>query len=175
MTLEEKKQRVPYVTHATKYLKFVIVCFSGERMVLAVANIKTGMELGLIQWIAKKRQYCFVTHGGVVLSEKYLIDIQLIISHLNSINNPKPKTIGVISKNLQDFQDWSRQKKHRKKTGHKLNIYVSGIRTYRALLHPNNCCGLMLNKIIETDNAKLNPNYHQLKQLANQCLILNKT
>lgn len=173
MTLEEKKESVPYVTHATKYLKFVIVRFSGERMVLAVANIKTGVELGLIQWIAKKRQFCFITHGGMVLSEKYLRDILLFMSYLNSLNKPKPKTIGVISKNLQDFQDWSKQKKHRKKSG-TIRKYFRGINTYICLSDPNNCHGMMFDKILETDNAKLNSNYNVIKQSANQCLMISK-
>lgn len=170
MTLEEKKENLPYVVHQTKYLKFVLVKFKSKTKVYAVVSVNHGDELGRIEWFSRWRQYCFMPHGMTVWNIGCLNDIQKFLDVLMISRKPKPKTIGVVCKDYPDFQYWSQQKKHRKKTGGKINMYVVGTTTYRALSNPNHCHGLLLDKIVETYSAKLNPNYHTIMRDVEICL-----
>jgi hypothetical protein len=83
---------------------------------------------------------------------------------------PKPKTIGVVCKNTEDFLQWSRQKKHRRAAGSSLRKYRIGVTTYVGLSQHTQCIGISLDKIVETSAAHLNPNYHTLMQDIQICL-----
>lgn len=169
MTRAEKEQKLPFTTHQTKYLKFVVVRFKPKTMVIAVVNIKSGEELGRIEWYTQWRQYCFMPYGMTVWNSTCLQDIQNFITALMISRKPKPKTVGVVCRDLHDFRDWSRKKKHRKKSA-TVRKYVAGTTTYIGLSTINHCCGLHLDKIIETDMAQQNSVYNQLLEHSKVCL-----
>ena len=169
MTLEEKKEQLPYTVHQTKYLKFVLVKYKPKTKVYAVVSVNHDDELGRIEWFARWRQYCFIPFGMTVWNTSCLDDIQKFLNVLMVSRRPKPKTIGIVCKDYQDFQDWSRQKKH-KKLWQKINMYVAGTTTYRAITNSNHCCGLRLDKIVETSGAYLNTNYHTIMRDIQLCL-----
>lgn len=162
MTRLEKQEKLPYVTHQTKYLKFIIVRFKPKTMVVAVVNVNSGDELGRIEWYSQWRQYCFMPYGMTVWNTNCLQDIQNFITALMVSRKPKPKTIGVISRDILDFQNWSRIKKHKIFVRKSNRIYVVGTTTYVGLTTLNHCHGYSFDKIIATDLAKNNKHYHQI-------------
>ena len=169
-----KREAVPFTTHQTKYLKFVVMRFKPKTMVIAVVSKSSDEELGRIEWYCAWRQYCFMPYGNTIWNNNCLIDVQNFITALMIKHRPKPKTIGVICKDMWDFQNWSRQKKHKKKPNHTVRKYVSGITAYISLTLPHHSKGYHLDKIIETDAAHLNSKYHQIMEQSKSCLINKK-
>ena len=115
----DKRKAVPFTTHQTKYLKFIVIRFKPKTMVIAVVSRSSDEELGRIEWYCAWRQYCFMPHSNTIWNNNCLVDVQNFITALMIKRKPKPKTIGVICKDMRDFQDWSRQKwlkekKHKK-------------------------------------------------------------
>jgi len=171
MTQAEKQERLPYTVHQTKYLKFVLVKYKPKTKVYAVVSVNHGNELGRIEWFSQWRQYCFMPFGMTVWNTNCLKDIENFVTVLMVSRKPKPKTVGVICKDRQDFIAWSHQKKHKRKSTNTVKKYVHGTTTYVCVSQPTDCCGYALNKIVETDAAVLNKNYHTLVRDAQLCLI----
>ena len=165
-------EKLPYITHSTKYLNFIITRFKPKTMVIAVVNKKSGDELGRIEWYAGWRQYCFMPHGNTVWNTNCLCDIQNFINILMLKHVPKPQVVGILCKNLQEFLEWSETKHKRsaRKYGGSRRIYTHGKTKYVGLSHPNHCLGLKLNKIIETNMVQQNKNYQMLLRNARMCL-----
>ena len=172
----DKRQAVPFTIHQTKYLKFVVVRYKPKTKVIAVASKSSGEELGRIEWFAKWRQYCFMPNGMTVWNTDCLKDIQNIITTMMMSHRAKPKTIGVVCKDMNDFLMWSRKKKH-KRTGNadSRRRYVHGTTTYVGFSQLTHCIGYSLDKIVETEAAHLNPNYNQLVQNTKICLLKPKS
>lgn len=169
MTRTEQEQKLPYTIHETKYLKFVVVHFKPKTKVFTVVSKRSDEELGVIEWYSKWRQYCFMPYGNTVWNPVCLQDIQNFINTIMIGRKPKPKTIGVICRDQHDFLIWSRKKKHRKKSA-TVRKYIAGTTTYIALSTINHCCGLRLDKIVETDMAQRNCVYHQMIEHSKACL-----
>jgi len=166
----DKKKAVPFTIHQTKYLKFVVVRYKPKTKVIAVINVTSGEELGRIEWFAKWRQYCFMPYGMTVWNVDCMKDIQNLITTLMISHKPKPKTVGVICKDMNDFLMWSRKKKHKRTSNSPRNKYVHGTTTYYGISRLTHTCGYDFNRLVETDAAHLNSEYHQLKQSAQVCL-----
>jgi len=173
MTRAEKEEKVPYETHRTKYLKFVIVRFKPKTMVIAVVNLKSGEELGIIEWFSKWRQYCFMPYGSTVWNINCLQDIQNFITAIMIPHKPKPKTIGVVCQSVQDFYDFTRQKKFKKGIRNHRRRFVVGTTTYVCFSMMNHCIGYSLDKIIETDRAYLNQHYNKIMLMTKPYLKSN--
>ena len=170
MTLEEKKEKLPYTVHQTKYLKFVLVKFKPKTKVYAVVSINHGDELGRIEWFSRWRQYCFMPLGMTVWNNNCLDDIQKFLNVLMESRRPEPKTIGVVCRDMSDFLLWSRQKKHKRPANSTVQKYVHGTTTYVGISQPTHCIGYSLNKVVETDQAYLNSNYHTMMRDIQTCL-----
>ena len=166
----DKRQAVPFTIHQTKYLKFVVVRYKPKTKVIAVASKSSGEELGRIEWFAKWRQYCFMPNGMTVFNNDCLKDIENIITTLMVSHRPKPKTIGVVCRDMNDFLMWSRKKKHKRTANGTRNRYVHGTTTYVGFSRPEHTCGYSLDKIVETDQAHLNPNYNVMIRDIRVCL-----
>ena len=164
-------ENLPLTILQTKYLKFVLVKYKIKTKVYAVVSVSDDQELGRIEWSSKWKEYCFTSLGITVWKLRFLEEIQNFIKLLMSPLYNNLKVIAVISKNFEDFQYWSQQKKHRKKIGHKFNRYISGNSEYIAITTEKNFHGFKFNKIVETDNAYLNPKYNEIKHKIKFTLI----
>lgn len=167
---EEKKEKLPLVVHSTKYLEFIWISSKPKTKVFAVVSVNHGDELGRIEWYSRWRQYCFMPHGMTIWNTNCLKDIENFITTLMISRRPKPKTIGVVCRDMGDFLNWSKQKKHKRKSVDTIRKYVHGTTTYVAFSQPNHCCGYSIDKIVETDEAHLNPIYNILMQNVRLCL-----
>lgn len=170
LTLEEKKEKLPYVVHQTKYLKFVLVKFKPKTNVYAVISINHDDELGRIEWFPRWRQYCFMPLGMTVWNTNCLDDIQKFLNTIMASRTSTPKIIAVICKDMQDFFDWSRQKRHKRPLSITIRKYRIGTTTYMGVSKLDHCRGYKINEIIVTDQAHLNSNYHTLIQDIQYCL-----
>jgi hypothetical protein len=170
LTTEEIKERLPVIVHQTKYLKFVLIKYKTKTKVYAVVSVNHGDELGRIEWFPRWRQYCFMPFGMTVWNTGCLDDIQKFLNVLMETRRPKPKTIGVVCRDMHDFLQWSRQKKHKRPANSTLRKYTIRTTTYIGFSQPTQTKGYGLDKIVETQAAHLNPNYHTLMRDIQYCL-----
>ena len=160
------RDKIPYTTHHTPNIKFVIIRFKIKTMVVAVVDAKTNIELGRIESI--KGRYTFTSYN-IKPNNRQLTDILTFINTINVPRKYKPKTIGVICKDYNDFQDWSRIRGHNKRWGIQRK-YTAGNNTYIALSHHRHLCGYRFDRIEYTDNAKLNPQFDAIVTSTVYCL-----
>lgn len=169
-TPKDIETKLPVTVHETKYLKFIWVRSKPKTKVFAVVSVNHGDELGRIEWFARWRQYCFMPHGMTVWNINCLKDIENFITTIMISRKPKPKTIGVICKDMNDFLMWSRKKKHKRTGNSTRHMYVHGTTTYVGFTRVNHISGYSLDKIMETDGACLNSQYNQIKESVKACI-----
>jgi len=166
---------VPFTIHETKYLRFVVVRYKPKTKVIAVVSKSSEEELGRIEWFSRWRQYCFMPNGMTIWNTDCLKDIENLLTTLMVSRRPKPKTIGVVCKDMNDFLMWSRKKKHKRTANaDSRRRYVHGTTTYIGISQLTHCIGYSLDKIVETDVAHLNPQYNQLLYNVQTCLLKSK-
>ena len=159
------RDKVPYVTHRTNDTKFVVVRFKIKTMVIAVVDVHTGHEFGRIEFL--KGKYRFTAYGGVPYTEDQLKDVENIISTITIPRKVKPKTVGVVCNHYQDFNDWSR--KYNKRWGIQRK-FIAGTTTYVAISRQQHLMGYRFDRLIQTDNAKLNPQFDKIMAQSVYCL-----
>ena len=151
----------------TKYLQFIVKEHKPKTKVIAVVNKTHAEEIGVIRWYSAWRQYCFMPHPNTIWNKGCLNDVNEMIIELTPVRpKPKSKTIGVVAFGIDDFIDWRIAKKHKpsKKVGVKNNNreYTYRNNRYYCMSKQNHCCGLMFDKIIETDRAHQNKDYDKI-------------
>jgi len=104
----------------------------------------------------------------------------LIFSFIQNkyIKNPKINNIGVICTSVQDFIEWRNK--------YELNLfenkdYLPTTKKFKVdnsifwrISNPNDCCGLILHDVVETDLAQTNPDYEKIKYIIQLNIISNK-
>lgn len=151
----------------TRYLSFIVKEHKPKTKVVAVVNKTHQQEIGVIRWHSPWRQYCFFPHSQTIWNKACLDDINTLITEITPVKTkPKPKTIGVIAQNIQDFQAWRIIKKHTpsKKFGVKntQRNYVYKNNRYVCITTPNHVRGYSFDKIIETEKGYLNQFYEKI-------------
>lgn len=84
------------------------------------------------------------------------------------------KTIGVIAKTIKDFQEWKIEQDHKSTIGSSSRIYIHNNIKYICMSKKYHCIGYNLDELIETSNAKNNPEYNEILKFAAPCLKIEK-
>ena len=72
----------PELLKETKHLNFYLEKHKPKTIVVKVEN-KSGEELGIIEWYAPWRQYCYIGDGyGIIMAKSCLQDITDFITEL---------------------------------------------------------------------------------------------
>lgn len=161
----------------TKYLKFDIVRDTGKTKIVFIINIHHDEVIGEIRWFSRWRQYCFLPNHGTVWNTSCLDDVNAVIKQLMNERKavpkvkPETKSIGVITYNIEDFQNWRKEKKHRPYTHQDTQrMYVYKNKRYICLTQEIHCCGYSFDAIIETPRAHRNPEYYNILKRAKPAL-----
>lgn len=161
----------------TKYLLFIIKEHKPKTKVVAVVNKKSTDEIGVIRWHSPWRQYCFLPHGNTIWNTGCLNDINDMIAELKPVRpKPKQKTVAVVAHTINDFLDWKRKKRYKDTSGvyTTKRIFNKGNNRYVCVTQPHHVHGFSIDKVIETEQAYLNPKLYDIMNMISCCLISPK-
>ena len=144
----------------TKYLSFIVKEHKPKTKVVAIVNKTHKDEIGVIRWYSPWRQYCFFPHLHTIWNTACLDDVNDMIIELKP--KPRIKNIAVIAATIQDFINWKHSKRHGDRSPDTVRVYQHGKSRYVCLTNPTHCCGYGFDKIIETEDAYLNKDYHKI-------------
>lgn len=162
----------------TKYLRFDIIRDTGKTKVIFIINIHHDEVIGEIRWFSRWRQYCFLPNSGTVWNTACLDDVNAVIKQLmderKATQKLKIKTIkiiGIVAYNIEDFQNWRKEKKHRPYTHQDTERkYTYRNKIYVCLTQKIHVCGYTFDEIIETPRAHRNPEYYDILRHAKSVL-----
>jgi hypothetical protein len=161
----------------TQYLRFIEFEKKEKTRVIAVMNKHHEEVIGMIKWFSRWRQYCFFPTNETVWNINCLNDVNEVITMLADERKKKAivepiktyRTIGVIAETIADFQTWKTLQGHEVKFGNKdtLRIYESDNTKYVCLSKKEHCCSWTFDEILETNDAKKNPDYAEIIEYTN--------
>lgn len=82
----------------------------------------------------------------------------------------KEKTIAVLSLDIEDFQDWKNKNNLEEQGLDTQRKFKSGNNTYICISTVGDSCSYGFDEIIETDYAKENSDYEEIKSVVRTCL-----
>jgi hypothetical protein len=72
------------IERTTRYIRFVKIAEKAKTKVWVVENNSSGGQLGIIEWYASWRQYCFSPAEGTIFNNSCLKDIDTFLSLRNA-------------------------------------------------------------------------------------------
>jgi len=154
----------------TKHLSFIIKEHKPKTKVIAVVNKKNDEEIGVIRW--QKNQYFFFPYNNTKWNANFLTPITIILEELKP--KKRKQTIAVVAHTVNDFLDWKRKRNHFKYSGTKRR-YTRGNTEYVCMTVPHHAHGYSIDKVIETQQAYLNPKIGDIMQVLNVCMRSKKS
>lgn len=136
----------------TKHLSFIVKEHKPKTKVFAVVNRMTKEEIGVVRW--QSSQYFFFPYPNTKWNANFLLPIAALLDELKPTK--RKKTIAVVAHTVNDFLDWKRRRNHIKYSGTKRK-YTRGNSTYVCITKPCDVRGYTIDKVIETEQAYLNP------------------
>ena len=104
----------------------------------------------------------------MITKEEYLKAKEIVREYEKNL---KHYSIGVISKDVEDFLLWKKDMKLIGNTFDDIRKFKIGNTTYNCISNLSDFCSLTLNEIIETKNAKENEIYKDIKTYILICNI----
>ena len=165
----------------TKYLAFVDTDQpeTKKTKIIAIVSIHHDEAIGEIRWFSRWRQYCFYPYKETIWNADCLNSVNEVIKELmitkQIFDRAKRnyKNVGVISFNLEDFQNWKKEQKpeHNIRMGATNRIYIYRGKRYICITEINNAHGYSFDEIVETTRAFANPDYEEIVKMIKVQLV----
>jgi hypothetical protein len=155
----ETLKETPYLLFRSYYVP------KQKTLTVSVINIHHNQEIGVIKWYSAWRQYCFFPEFNTIWNKECLNSVNEVITELmnarKTASKKSQKTVGVIARSIEDFQNWKHDHKHNVKENH-LNTqrrYVYRGKRYIGISTLNHCHGYSFDEVVETETAWTNSEY----------------
>lgn len=110
------------------------------------------------------------------MEEELLPEIEKLVKNKNlNLLNIDKRTVVVISFSLEDFKLWKNNSKLKPDGLDRQRRFVVGNTTYYCVFRVNDLCSITVDEIIETERAKENKEYEQIKLIARGNMKVSKS